>query len=206
MAIIRIPDFNQAQPIVDATGKPLAIFLRALNNAFRQLTTNANDVSAALAAAGIATAAAAAANAAATAANTAATDAQTQTAAQAKENSIVSSFVTNFAGATPVTASSTGTVTIANHDRQYGDPTLDPTVSVTGAAIATGATSGQTVRVYYVQPSRAGGAVTYLFTVDPADPPVQGGDTHSVGAVTIPGAGSSDGGWVRPPGYTGPIP
>ena len=121
------------------------------------------------------------------------------------ESSLVNSYIANF---TPpvISADNTGLVTIANHDRVYGDPVLNPTVSVDGDSLSTGEPAGSIVRVYYNDPARAGGAVTYLYTVDPADPPVQGGNTHSVGAIEIPAAGSVDGGWVRPPGYTGPIP
>lgn len=121
------------------------------------------------------------------------------------ETSLVNSYVANFV-APIIAANNTGLVTIANHDRVYGDPTLNPTVSVTGDSIATGLPAGSVVRVYYNDPSRAGGTVTYLYTVDPASPPVQGGDTHSVGAVEVPAGAPVDGGWVRPPGYTGPIP
>lgn len=121
------------------------------------------------------------------------------------EQSLVNSFVTNF---TPplIQADSAGNVTIADHDRQYGNPALDPTVAVDGDTIASGEVNPAVVRVYYTDPARAGGAVSYLFTVDPADPPVQGGDIHVVGAVEIPAAGTSDGGFVRPPGYTGVQP
>lgn len=150
-------------------------------------------------------AAIAAAEAAADNAQAAADNAQNAADSTTSEASLVNSYVSNF---TPpvISADNTGLVTIANHDRVYGDSTLNPTVSVTGGNVATGQPSGAVVRIYYNQPSRAGGAVTYLYTVDPAPPPVQGGDTHSVGAVEIPAAGSVDGGWVRPPGYTGPIP
>lgn len=171
---------------------PTNEFLRSLNNSFRVLVDAQNATAAALAAAGIATAAA--------------SEATSATAAQKAETSIVNSFPTNFAGVSPVSADSLGNVTIANHDRQYGDTTLNPTVAVTGGVVATGQLSPALVRIYYDDPARAGGAVTYLFTVDPADPPVQGGNRHVVGAVTIPAAGSSDGGYVRPPGYSGDTP
>ena len=141
-------------------------------------------------------AATAAAQAAADAANAAA-DATTS------ESSIVNSYPSNFV-APLVSITSGGVVTVANHDRVYGDSTMNPTVSVVGGSFGTGATAGQVVRVYYVDPTRAGGAVTYQFTIDPASPPVQGGDTHSVGAVTVPGAGSNNGNPVRPPGYAEP--
>lgn len=138
-------------------------------------------------------------------AQTAADNAQNVADSTSAESSLVNSYISNF---TPpvITADSTGLITISNHDRVYGNSSLNPTVSVTGGNIASGQVAGSIVRIYYNDPTRAGGAVTYLYTVDPATPPVQGGNTHSVGAVEIPSAGSVDGGWVRPPGYTGPIP
>ena len=140
---------------------------------------------------------------AADAAQTAADNAQNATDAQTSENSIVASFV---AGYTPplIQADSSGNVTIANHQRVYGDTTLNPTVSVTGSTFATTATTGQIVRVYYDQPSRAGGSVTYQYTVDPTTPPVQGGNRHSVAVVEIPAAGTQDGKGLQPPGYIEP--
>lgn len=189
---VRIPPFQQSRPVVDKNGLPTNEFLRSLNGAFKVLVDAQNATAAALAAAGIATAAAAAANAAA--------------AASKAESSLVNSFVTNFVGASPLSADSLGNVTILAHDRQYGDTTLNPTRAVNSGMLATGEVSPAVVRVYYDDPTRAGGAVTYLFTVDPADPPVQGGNRHVVGAVEIPAAGTSDGGYVRPPGFTGVAP
>lgn len=122
------------------------------------------------------------------------------------ETSIVNSYPANPSPAPLISADSTGLITISNHQRVYGDPTLDPTVSVTGNTIATGLAPASIARVYYNDPARSGGGVAYLYTVDPADPPVQGGDTHSVGAVTIPAAGSQAGGQVNPPGHASPIP
>lgn len=153
-------------------------------------------------------AAIAAANAAAAAAQTAADNANDAAAATTSESSLVNSFIpaASFTGDSPVSIDSTGVVTIQNHERQYGDTVLNPTVAVTGDTLATAAAVGETVRIFYPDPTRAGGAVVYDFTVDPADAPVQGGNIHVVGAATVPGAGSSDGGYVRPPGYTGPTP
>lgn len=183
---IRIPALRGGRAIVDGKGAPLNDFQGWINSAFSQLQNAQNATIAAQNAADAANAAAASANAAA--------DSVTA------ESSLVNSFPTNY---TPplISADSLGNVTIANHDRQYGDVTLNPTVAVTGDVIATGAAVAATVRVYYLDPTRAGGAVAYLFTVDPADPPVQGGDTHVVGAVTIPGAGTQSGNGVRPPGF-----
>lgn len=139
---------------------------------------------------------------AADAANAAADNANAVADANAAESSIVNSYVSNFT-APLLNCTDAGVVTIATHDRVYGDSALNPTVSVTGAVINTLATSGQTVRIYYDQSSRAGGAVTYQWTVDPSPPPVQGGIRHSLGTVIVPAAADppSDGNYVKPPGY-----
>jgi hypothetical protein len=144
-----------------------------------------------------------AANAAAAAANTAAGNAQNAADTNSAENSLVNSYIDSTSFTAPlISASSTGTITIQTHTRVYGDPTLNPNVSVTGQiGMSTGAASGDTVRVFYNDPTRAGGAVTYQFTIDPAAPPVQTGDTHSVGSVIIPSTGTSGGKYVKPPGY-----
>lgn len=147
----------------------------------------------------------AAANAAAANAQAAADNANAAADSVTSESSLVNSGPVNY---TPplLSADNAGNVTIANHDRQYGDSVLNPTVSVTGGLIASGAAVGDIVRPYYLDPTRAGGAVTYLFTVNDDTAPVQGGDTHVLGAVTIPAAGTQDGNPVRPPGQVSPIP
>ena len=114
--------------------------------------------------------------------------------------SLVNSFPTNFT-APLIDADSAGNVTIANHDREYGDTTMNPTVAVTGDVLATAEAAASVLRIFYVDAARAGGAVTYQYTVDPAPPPVQGGDTHSVGVVEIPAAGTQSGNELFPPGY-----
>lgn len=115
------------------------------------------------------------------------------------ESSLVNSYVE--AAGTVISVDDLGDVTINAHTRVYGDSTLNPSVSVAGSTISTGETAGAVIRVYYVDPTRAGGTVTYQFTVDP-DPVVpQTGDNHSVGAVTVPVTGTEDGAYLRPPGY-----
>lgn len=143
-------------------------------------------------------AAATAANVAAIAANAAAVTAQSAADDVLDASSLASSYVTNF---TPpmVSGASTGIVTIAAHDRVYGDGT---TVSVLGGSVATGQANPTIVYIYYDQASRAGGAVTYAYSTDEGDA-AQIGDRHSVGAVEIPAAGSASGGYARPPGYGG---
>lgn len=135
-----------------------------------------------------------------TAAQAAADNANAAAAELKAETSLTGSYPSNFT-APLISADDLGNVTIVTHDRIYGTPSLNPTVSVAGDVIATGEAAGSILRFYYVDPSRAGGAVTYLYTVDPAAPPVQTGDTHSVGVVEIPVSGTLDGTDLKPPGY-----
>lgn len=123
--------------------------------------------------------------------------------AGAIEASIVTSYVANFV-APVISVDSSGNVTVATHDRIYGNATINPPVTVTGGAFATVGVAGDVIRIYYDQASRAGGLVTYQYTIDPALPPVQSGDRHSVGVVVVPGAGTSDGKGMTPPGYVEP--
>lgn len=180
--------FEGRFPIVDADGRPTIEFLRALNAFVRVVNTQGDYLEAINSA-----------NAAAANANAAAGAAQSET-------SIVNSFVKDFVGASPLEVDAAGNVTIKNHTRQYGDQMLNPDVAITGAILATGATAGQIVRVYYDDPTRSDTTPTFAFSIDPVTPPIQGGDRHVIGAVEIPGAGTSNGGYVRPPGYTNPIP
>jgi hypothetical protein len=138
------------------------------------------------------------AQAAADAANDAAEAANTAAEEITSGSALSTSFVENF---TPpvVSADNTGLVTIANHDRHYGDGTV---VAVTGDTIATGAAPGIIVYIYYSDPTRAGGAVTYQYSTAEADA-AQIGDVHNVGAVEIPAVGTQSGGYARPPGYGG---
>lgn len=134
----------------------------------------------------------------AAAAQDTATDAATAVNSVASETSLVNSYVVVDLAPT-IEADDLGNITIQDHFRVYGD---GPTVSVTGAGFFAGAASGDVVRIYYIQPSRAGGSVTYLFTTDPADPPAQSGSTHVVGSVRMPNVGTAAGVTVPPPGFT----
>lgn len=146
-------------------------------------------------------AAAAAAMLAADTAQTAANTVTTTANNTAREASLSTSYI-NVVTSPLISVTSGGVVTIQTHTRVYGNTTLNPSVSVTGGSVATGAASGAVIRIYYVDATRAGGAVSYLYTVDGVNPPpVQTGDTHSVGVVTVPATGSADGKFIRPPGY-----
>lgn len=131
-------------------------------------------------------------------ANTAAEAANAATEEITSGNALSASFIENFT-APAVSADNTGLVTIANHDRHYGNGTV---VAVTGDTLATGEVSPTRVHIYYSDPSRAGGAVTYQYSTAEADA-AQIGDVHNVGAVEIPAAGTQSGGYARPPGYGG---
>lgn len=209
----RIDLFQRGVPIVDAQGRPTMQFQanwqQTIENIYAQIDAIVQAQQAAAAAqvaADSAQSAAVDAQAAADAADAAASGAQAATEATKAETSLVNSYPANPVGGTLIEADNTGAVTIADHDRVYGDTALNPTVGVDGDIVGTGAVPGDIVRVYYTDPTRAGGAVTYQFTIDPASPPVQGGDTHSVGAVEIPAGAPVGGGPVRPPGYANPIP
>ena len=144
-----------------------------------------------------------AANTAAAAANTAAATANAATVTNKSESSIVNSFIdqSSFTGAL-MSVTSLGVVTVQAHTRIYGDSTLNPSVAVAAGTIPTvGSTSASIIRIYYNDPTRAGGAVLYQYTIDPTAAPVQGGNLHSVGAVKVPATGSINGINVGPPGY-----
>lgn len=194
---LHLPRLPTNQRIAESNGIA-TMFLSLLWEKFAAaIEKNVNSIQAALDAAGIATAQAAVAVAAAEAAQVAAADAQASgdaaggdataaaaaAAAAAKEASIVNSGTTGLT-MTATDAGTSVTVSISAHNRMYGDGT---SVAVNGGSI-TGLPYSSSVRVYYDQASRAGGAVTYQFTVDPAAPPIQSGDRHSVGAVATPAA------------------
>ena len=99
-----------------------------------------------------------------------------------------------------LSAASSGAITIAAHDRIYGDGT---TVAVNSGSVS-GFAPGDYVSVYYQDAGHAGGAVTYYGTTSAV---VQSGSRHVVGQVTVPaiGAPSASGAGVTAPGYTPPV-
>mgnify|MGYP000144409312 CR=1 FL=1 len=95
-----------------------------------------------------------------------------------------------------ISASSDGTITIAGHDRIYGN---GEAVAVNGGSL-TGYSSGEFIRVSYEDASREGGSVLFMGTTGDVS---QSGATHVVGGVVIPSNGEppSDGVGSPPPGY-----
>lgn len=91
-----------------------------------------------------------------------------------------------------ITAASSGAVTINTHHEIYSDSS----VSVTGATITGGWSAGNRVFVYYDDPSRAGGAVTYHGTLVQATarPSPANSFRHYLGWVVIPGSGTATAG------------
>lgn len=203
---LKLPRLQQKVSMTDRGGLPTLSFHRwwntfagSIEEAFNQLQDTVNAIAAAQAAADAANAAAAAADAAASAAQTAADTAQNAADSAAADSALANSGVT---GAT-ITASDAGTdatVTISGHTRVYGD---GATVSVTGGSV-TGLSYSTFYYVYYDQPSRAGGSVTYQVTTSAASA-AQTGNRHLVGSVTTPAAAGAptDGGLVQPPGVSG---
>lgn len=94
--------------------------------------------------------------------------------------------------------SSTGAVTISAHTRIYSDKT----VSVNSGSLGASGSVGDLVLVYYDDPTRAGGAVTYnrlilagaVGDVDAAFASATNPYRHFVGMKKIPTSGTSSGG------------
>jgi hypothetical protein len=187
---LRLTRLNALVPIVDSEGRPTPQFMMLWQKNCESIETAVNAIQGTLDAIQAANDAADAAQAAADSANAAAE-------AITAESSLSTSYVINFT-VPLVSADSSGNVTIADHDRKYGNGDV---VSVDGDVIATGLANPDIARIFYSDPSRDGGAVVYQFSEDEADA-AQVGDIHSVGAVEIPAAGTASGGYVRPPGYS----
>lgn len=186
--------------ITESNGRPTLQFQAAeqrkieqIEAAFQSLEEQIALIAAAQAAADAADAAAIAANAAAAAAQGAADDA-------ASISQLTSSGVSGLT-MTATDAGANATITISGHTRVYGDGT---SVSVTGGTV-TGLLYSTTYYVYYDQPSRAGGAVTYAATTNQATG-AQTGDRHALGAVSTPAAlgGPINGNNNLPPGVVEP--
>lgn len=98
-----------------------------------------------------------------------------------------------------LTATSDGVITVSAHQRVYTTGSTETSVAVNAGSVS-GFAQGAFVRVYYNDAARAGGAVAYLGTTDEI---TQVGDTHVIGGIAIPTAGSppASGTGTTPPGY-----
>lgn len=205
MPISRVPDLPQGIAIVDDKGQPTPAFQRYWSDSIAEtlnaLAAGANAAAAAAAATAAADTAIAAAAVAQDAANTAdssAGAAAAAAAATAAEAALVNSYIDPNA----VLTGNTTTITVASHTRVYADGT---SVAVTGTTIpVSGGVAPYVDYVSYVDAARAGGAVTFTAS---QNQPTQGMDVHVVGAITVPAAGTSNGGsGPRRPGDVFPEP
>lgn len=209
---LRLDRLDANVPIVGANGKPSVQFqllwqrtVEAITTAFNQIDANVDQIQQVLGltdalqtAVDNANAAASAATAAAAAAATAAGTAQAGNVANSDAQALAGSYVEGLT----ITAADAGFdagISISAHSRVYADA-AQTTVAVNAGGF-TGLTYNTTYYIYYDQPSRAGGAVTYQFAADPRDV-AQVGDRHSVGRVTTPAiaAAPTTGGGVLPLG------
>lgn len=199
---MRTPDlFQRGVPIVDSQGRATMQWQANFQNVIANLQGQIDAITQAQAAADLANAAASAAQSAADAADTAAGVAQNAADSANATAAITSSYVT---GAT-ITGTDSGsdvTVTISGHTRVYADGVSVPV----SAGSITGLSYSTDYFIYYDQPSRAGGSVTYQATTS-SSTAAQIGDRHLVGSVTTPAAASppTGGRYVEPPGV-GNIP
>ena len=141
-----------------------------------------------------------AAQSAADAANAAAGNAQGAADTAEKNSSLATSGTTGLS----ISAADAGanvTASISAHSRIYGD---GATVAVSAGTI-TGLAYSTTYYLYYSDPARTGGTVTFQATTNQADA-AQIGDVHSLGAVATPAAAAppSTGRPNLPPGVNEP--
>lgn len=191
---VDLSDLQQSLPVVDADGRPSPVFLRFINGAIRSLKNGVNSLIDVQNAVDAANAAAAAATMAAAASTSAAANAAAATAATTREQALVNSYIEPDS----VLGASRTTITIAAHTRYYADGT---SVAVSAGTVPASA-PGDTDYVSYVDPTRAGGSVSYIASTMQ---PTQTGDTHVVGAVMIPPTGTATGGTgPRRPGFVEP--
>jgi hypothetical protein len=177
---IKLSTLQGRDPIVEPkTGRPTNVLLNFINGTIRELKRSIGSIQDAINAADTATAAAA----------TAVSAAATATAATA-ETAAASALTNSYPTGLTITATDAGasvTIAISAHTRNY--PQADGTnvpVAVTGGTV-TGQPYTTDEWVYYDDPPRTGGVVTYHATATQATS-AQVGDRHAVGAVTTPAA------------------
>lgn len=198
LAPIKLSNLQQSSPIVEPnTGRPTTVLLNFINGTIRELKRSIGGIQDALNAAD-------AANTAAAAANTAAASASAAAADSAAAASLANSYPTGLT-ISATDAGASATITISAHTRNY--PQADGSnvaVSVSGGSL-TGLAYSIDYWVYYDDPTRAGGAVTYHSTTTQATS-AQIGDRHAVGAVTTPAAagGPVSGKYLKAPGTVEP--
>lgn len=119
-----------------------------------------------------------------------------------RNDAISSSYTAPGTVLTATDAGTNATITIAAHTRVYGDIS---NVAVNGGSVAVLAYSTLHY-VYYDDPTRVGGAVTYSATTNANTAlPTAAAGRHYVGSITTPasGGGSTSGGSAPPSGGGG---
>lgn len=194
---VRVAPLQQNQPIVDRDGKPNPFFMRALNDTLGNLGEAINAIAALpdiqqqlmdL-------------------------DAATQAAldlAQGANDAVVQAnleqaLVNSYIEPASVTTATNSDITVVSHNRIYAD-SANTSVAVNGDTITNTYPTGTVVYVFYDDPTRAGGFVTFQIS---DIQPVQTGDTHVVEAVRIPALGdppTNGGGGPPRPGNVLPEP
>lgn len=195
---INIAPIQERLPIVDEQRRPMASFVRALNKTFRQLVTASNDQSAIVLQLAELAGIVDAQGELITAQQTQIDDLSEGQQSTASQISLANSGVINEAGDFYADFD-TMTIHVPNHERVYGDAALNPLVAVFGggALDISGSTPGDIFYISYSDPTRAGGAVSFIPSGDP-ESSVQSGNNHYVGTVTVPAAGTQSGTLLRP--------
>ena len=211
---LKLDRLQRSVSIVDSNGLPSSQFQRfwqgnaeALEESNAQILEVLDQIASILGITEELNAAIAAAQDAADSANSAAADAQTAadtaTAAAdtaASESALATSGTTGLT-ITATDAGSSVTVAISAHTRIYGN---GASVAVSAGNV-TGLSYSTTYYLYYSDPARAGGSVTFLASTSQGAA-AQTGDIHSLGAVATPAAAAppTDGRPNLPPGVNEP--
>lgn len=180
---LRVPTLTQQQPIVEESRRPTSAFLRTMNDIIQRIVQVVNAIVVVLNLQEQIQQQLGDLDQAVADAKQAAEDAKNAADATKREAALTGSYIDpdGVVSATPTV------VSIAAHTRYYADGTSVAVNAGTGEATA----EAEIDYVSYEDPTRAGGAVTYIISTTP---PVQTGDTHVVGAVQIPATGTSNGG------------
>jgi hypothetical protein len=172
---LRLPRLNSTDSITDDTQRPSFSFQRFWQSVVVAIEAAFNAQSDAIAAI-------AAAQTAADNANAAAATAQAAAASSSASSALASSGTSGLT-LTAIDAGTDATIQISAHTRIYADGS---SVAVSAGTV-TGKSYSSTYYVYYSDPSRAGGSVSYQASLSSADA-VQTGAIHSLGTVTTPAA------------------
>ncbi len=200
---IKLPRFDRSLPLITEKLTATVLFHTWWDKVAKNLETVISSLEAAvieiqnvLNIADTAQAAAAAAQSAADAAQSAADSAQQS----ANDATGITSVVNSGVDSNPLSAEDAGSdasIVIATHSRLYPNGT---SVTVTGGTL-TGLDYSTEYWVFYDDPNRAGGSVTYQTTTIEATA-AQAGDRHLVGKITTPAAldPPTNGLWKKYPG------